>query len=300
MNAKWLESIFKILGALFIHGVSKYDEAQKAKLVETQQPALLDEIPKAVLPPAPPTNPYAGIVSATLFSDGLEATVLKVKEQAATDGLDEAQLKEAVKQAVHPAVVVALEDGVLSDEEEKRIESLMAAFGLDEADYSQDTIHLMAKGALIRDLLEGTYKEHIKVSNLPFNFMKSEKLVWVFQNVPMWELKTVSKFIAGSQGVSIRVARGLYWRVGKVAGERVSSEEMHSLGYNHVAVTTKHVYFTNGTHSKRIRHEKIISIAPSADGPVIVPDGARAKPIYFYVDDDWFFLNVMQNATNWA
>ena len=47
---------------------------------------------------------------------------------------------------------------------------------------------------------------------VPFNLMKSETLVWVIQDVNYLETVTRRERRGTSHGVSIRVARGMYYR----------------------------------------------------------------------------------------
>ncbi len=54
--------------------------------------------------------------------------------------------------------------------------------------------------------------------NLPFNLQKTEKLVWVFQDVDYYEEKTRTQYDGGSQGVGIRIAKSMYYKVGAFRG----------------------------------------------------------------------------------
>ena len=53
---------------------------------------------------------------------------------------------------------------------------------------------------------------------LPFNLMKSEDLVWVFKDVDYFVEKTRTHYKGGSQGVSVRVMKGVYYRTGGFKG----------------------------------------------------------------------------------
>ena len=72
------------------------------------------------------------------------------------------------------------------------------------------------QGAVLREILEGKVPQRFKtVEPLPFNFQKSESLVWAFSNVKYYEKRTRREYVGGSHGVSIRIAKGVYYRVGQ-------------------------------------------------------------------------------------
>ena len=158
----------------------------------------------------------------------------------------------------------------------------------------------MVKGAVIRDLTEGVVPDRVNVhGQLPFNFLKSEKLIWVFQNVKYLEQRSQKRYVGGSQGVSIRVARGIYFRTSSFKGRPVVETETVEAGMGLLAVTNKHLYFGGGTgKSFRIRLDKIVSFEPYSDGIGIQRDAASAKPQIFKTGDGWFTYNLVQNASN--
>ncbi len=66
---------------------------------------------------------------------------------------------------------------------------------------------------MIRDITQGIIPQIQQVSsNVPFNLMKSEQLVWVIQGVDYLETVVRRERCGSSHGLSIRVARGLYYR----------------------------------------------------------------------------------------
>jgi len=203
----------------------------------------------------------------------------------------------SVKKALRQVAEKSMEDGIVTTEEDKTIDALLAAYELSVDDIDRGTQELLAKGNVIRDLMSGNVQPCFQIDGLPFKLMKTETLIWGFI-FPLYEMKTKTQFVGGSQGVSIRIMKGVYWRVGGFKGERVSREELASLGNASTAITSKHLYFSVGLDSHRIKHDKIISIVPYKDGVAVISDG-RAKPLIFLPDDPWFFINVLQNAQNW-
>ena len=76
---------------------------------------------------------------------------------------------------------------------------------------------------------------------MPFNFQKSETLVWLFNNVVYLEDKTRTQYVGRSSGVSIRIAKGVYYRVGAFQGQPISRTERIHVDTGAMAVTSKHI-----------------------------------------------------------
>jgi hypothetical protein len=143
----------------------------------------------------------------------LEASINTV---AASNYIDEATLNSLVLSGWEKAVEAAFDDGILSEDEETALGELKQHFSLKQKELDRNgAFTKVVKGAVLRDILAGKLPERIQVDgNLPFNLQKSEKLVWMFQNVNYYEEKTRTHYVGGSQGISIRIAKGLYYRTG--------------------------------------------------------------------------------------
>lgn len=118
---------------------------------------------------------------------------------------------------------------------------------------------------------------------LPFKFLKSEHLIYVFDNVGYFEQRASRRISGRSGGASVRVAKGVYLRGGASEGVPVEYEEILDRGTGIMAVTTKHVYFS-GERSFRVNFNKIVAIE-LADGETvsITRDRASQQPEFFVV-----------------
>ena len=71
----------------------------------------------------------------------------------------------------------------------------------------------LVKAAVLREIAEGVVPDRQKISgNVPFNLMKSERLVWMMQDVDYIETVVRRERRGSSHGLSIRIARGVYYR----------------------------------------------------------------------------------------
>ena len=219
-------------------------------------------------------------------------------EQVATSShIDRATMNSLVASGWEKAVDVAFNDGILTEEEESALKELKQYFSLSKQELDRNgAFTKIAKGSVLRGILNGKLPEwNLENRNLPFNLQKTEKIVWVFQDVNYYEQKTRTRYVGGSQGVSIRIARGLYYRVGAFKGERVHTSETIHADTGLFGVTNKHIYFTGSSKSFRINYNKIVSFKPFSDGIGIQRDAQTAKPQSFTTGDGWFTYNLITN-----
>jgi len=119
--------------------------------------------------------------------------------------------------------------------------------------------------------------------------------VWVFQRCDYLEDKIHRQYEGGSQGVSIRVMKGVYYRMGAFKGQAVDRTERVHVDTGLVVVTDKNIYFAGPAESLRIPYTKIVSFQPFSDGIGVIRDAASAKPQIFVTHDGWFTYNLVTN-----
>ena len=124
-----------------------------------------------------------------------------------------------------------------------------------------------------RELLPGDERP------LPFLLRKKEVLLFCAGSVGMTETKMESRYEAGSRGVTLRIAKGVSYRVGNVKGRRVSEEVEEYAGRGPVAVTNVNLYYECGGKSRRVALEKIVSVKRHRCDLTWVKDAARPKPV---------------------
>jgi len=108
-----------------------------------------------------------------------------------------------------------LEDGLLDETEEKRLVEVKNHFALPQSDLDKHgALTKTTKAAVLRDVLNGIIPQRMSVDgNISINFQKGEQLIWAFPGSDYLEDKTKRQYVGGSKGVSVRVMKGVYYRV---------------------------------------------------------------------------------------
>ena len=235
---------------------------------------------------------HAGVIGGDL--GGLNA---QLKDIASRSYINRSGIKDCIIEGYEAAVDMALGDHVISVAEEQSLGELQNHFGLSQQELDRNgAVERIFKGAVIRDVLDGEIPQRLSLSGpVPFNLQKSETLVWVFENVKYYEEKTRTEYRGGSRGVSIRVMKGVYYRVGDFKGKKVQTQETVHADTGLMGITTKHIYFAGDRKRFRIRFDRIVSWDAYSDGIGVMRDAQTAKPQSFVTGDGWFTYNLVSN-----
>ena len=240
---------------------------------------------------------FTKIVNAGVVASNLPELKKDIAAIAKLNAIDDAAVASIIASGWEQSVATAFEDGILTEAEQDNLYNLMTDFGLSQTQLDNNgAFTKMVKGAVLREVMNGTLPESMKVDgHLPFNLQKTEKIIWVFQNVDYYEQKTKTRYVGGSQGISVRVARGLYYRTGTFKGERVQTDETIHADTGLMGITNKHIYFAGANKRFRINYNKIVAFEPFENGIGVQRDAQTAKPQTFVTEDGWFTYNLIVN-----
>jgi hypothetical protein len=136
-------------------------------------------------------------------------------------------LKYPAQIGLNNAIARFLDDGCLSVSEQTALLNAAGTFGINGYEFqSLPNHHMSAKGEAIRNVMSGVIAPQMNAMPHPFNFQKTEKLIWLFDNVTYAEIKTKTRYEGGSVGVSVRVMKGVYLRTSSFRGNPVHYTEM--------------------------------------------------------------------------
>ena len=220
------------------------------------------------------------------------------------------RLRELTIDGMEQALDTVLDDHVLEADELRALYIFQNSQGITDRELEARGITQKIKQAtLLRSLFEDgaiPKAERPRLGGnrerLPFNTMKSETVLWVFRNVDYLTEVVRKEFRAGSQGMSFRVAKGVYYRTGATRGRTVTSRSMEVVDSGMMGVTTKHIYWAGQrgfgeSQSFRIRLNRIVSLEAYRDGIGVMRDLQRAKPEGFSGFDGSFATNLIEIAS---
>ncbi len=215
---------------------------------------------------------------------------------------DNSKNNRAVSKSIDKGLVSILEeritnylsDGVLDDEEENNVEQFIKNSTLDgtETLNESNAYQKLIQSLILRDIQEGKKVDRCRIDGLPILLGKQEQVLWVFKNVKGYEEKTGRKYVGASRGVSMKICKGVYYRVGASKGHSVDYQYQNELGKGIFIITNKNIYFI-GEKQVKLAISKILSFKPYSDGIVLVKDGTNPKPYTFIGFDSWFIVNAM-------
>lgn len=237
-----------------------------------------------------------------------QKTLAVIENNQAVETLDDdyaklttLQREYTLNQAFEGIVKKGIEDGIITDEEETAISSFAQHFGITEEQFSQqEWYNKYQKLLVIKDLCNGIIpqRQSVDTNDVFLNLTKGEQLIWRFDNVAFFEQTTKTHYEGVSSGLSIRIAKGVYYRTGAMRGTPVTTSEMKEKAIGTLFIATKHLYFYSAAKAVKIPLAKVIAFTPYEDGLGVQKDGTTAKPQAFQNLDGWFAFNVVSNLAN--
>jgi hypothetical protein len=212
--------------------------------------------------------------------------------------INSSEIKNLYIKGFDEAVNQFLNDGILTIEEEEKTLKFRQYYNLEQEQADQNgSLQKILMASILRDILEGKIPEsRLEINGpLPVILQNSEKIIWLFNYVSYNEQRTRTEYQGRSQGVSIKIAKGLYYRAGAFKGNPVQIEEMKCIGIGMVILTNKNFYFTSSNKNLKIPYNRIITIDQYEDGIGLQKDGVNTKPQIFKGLDGWFTYNLISN-----
>lgn len=221
------------------------------------------------------------------------ATIQKLGDEAR---LSSAELRSTILSGLSVSLEAALADFNLSQVEIDRFEGILDAFNLDATALDEAGIRdRLVKALVLKDLSEGRTSNRITVNgSLPIVLKRGEAIQWLFNNVALQEPRTRVSYEGGSRGVSVRVMKGVSYRVGSYKGRRVDTTEVVTVGHGEFAVSNSAVYFLCPPKTRKTTLSSIVSVDAYDDGIVISP--SRGKQQIYLLDDPFFASNLILKA----
>lgn len=127
---------------------------------------------------------------------------------------------------------------------------------------------------------------------VPIILGKGEAVLWQYDGVKCYEEKVEKEYISHRHGVSIKIAKGVYYRPSTGRTKPVEHNYMNLEGSGNLYITNKHLIFNSPTKGVKIPYTKIIGVIPYSDGIELHRDG-NARRMVFQGFDTWFVMNLL-------
>ena len=215
---------------------------------------------------------------------------------------DEEVEKIVLENSFDKIVECFLEDDLLSENEENRLIYFIEYFKFSQEDLNKNkSYEKVILASILRSITEGIIPEKIRVveGTIPFNLNKNEKMIWIFQDTDYYEDTVKCTYQGNSNGISMKVAKGVYYRIGNFKGQTIETKILKYIGRGFLGFTDKHIYFYSYDKSFRIPYSKIVTILPYEEGVRIQKEGVTAKPQIFNNINGWFVYNLIINLNKW-
>src|SRR5450755_1913982 len=170
--------------------------------------------------------------------------------------------QENIFKGYDSAVSLFMSDNILDSEEETKLVIFQNHFNYTAEQLNKNRSYdIISKSSIIRRLNEGGEFEYGDGKmELPVILEKNEKLIWVFIKSNLYQPTTKTTFVGRSQGVSVRVMSGVYYRMGAYSGEPTTSTDIKLLASGLTLLTSKNIFFCSALKTVKIPFNKIISI----------------------------------------
>lgn len=169
-------------------------------------------------------------------------------------GLTEEDVKEMRAEVYTAAFSSAKSDKQITKEEEEELQKIQTYLGLGDTEVQHDKKEL-ARFRLLNEIQLGNMPT-VTVANLVTQ--KGEKVYWV-EPVIMAEEKVIrTKYQGGSRGVSLRIMKGVSYRVGSSRGHITSETGMVAVSDGEMVITSKRIIFRGDKKSFATKLDNIL------------------------------------------
>lgn len=217
-----------------------------------------------------------------------------IKDVASLSFVGKHELRSLIISGWENAVSQALEDHILSREEENALAKIADFYSLtDDEKSANGASFAIIQAKILRDIYEGNLFEFpLDGIRLPFIVPRSETVVWLFDVVNVYELQTSRSLQSYSVGIGAELSETTYLSTAATKTELVEDQEVKMIDTGLMGVTNKQIYFSGNSHSFRIKLTDIVSLTDFQDGVGVSHEG-RGGSVAFSTGQGWFTYNLI-------
>lgn len=225
---------------------------------------------------------YAKFIADELLSDDERAILLKIQEAFS---LKEEPISGLIQKHVSE-IANRLIKGIIDD---KRV-------GPDEMDGFFATCSSLGVNykldAESQETIDG-YKENWKLENLPLVpievkiNLKKDEVCYYKKNVTWHELRTVTHgFSYGGPALNFKIVKGISFRAGRMAVQRITTDEMKELDMGVLYVTNQRLIFDGLVKNNTWTYKSILAIEPYEDGIRVEKEKGKSPVFQMLVPEE--------------
>jgi hypothetical protein len=239
------------------------------------------------------TDIWCKVVSAFKGSVDLAVLHSDVEREAEENFVSEIERNQIVRDGMAKVIADATQIPI-AETDYARIVAIRHALSLTDDDLG-NAASMLQKSLILKYLEEGKI-DKVKTSfsgRLAPRLDKDEHGIWAFSAVNYLVTKHRTQYVGGSSGISIRVMKGIYYRVGAFKSTPVHSEFLSVQDTGGFSITDRNVYFVGSNVAVKLPLKKIVSVQLHTDGIEILQSGVSKKPLTLEFDDPVFAANLL-------
>lgn len=192
-------------------------------------------------------------------------------------GITESELKKIRIAAYVAASKTVKQDGVVSNEEYEKLKKIQQFLKIPDEDI-QGTKQELTRLCLINEIQQGNLPA---ITASPVILQKSEKTHWVEPGNLLEERVISRRYEGGSHGVSIRIMKGVSYRVGAHRGHIVSETGIVPVSSGDFVITNKRAIFSGDRKSFSLRIDKLLDLEMFSNGTRLTDDKGKIRQVQF-------------------
>ncbi len=169
-------------------------------------------------------------------------------------------------------------DGFLTEAEEKELQEIQFFLLVPDSQIVRNREELQ-RLRLLREIEEGK----LPTTNAHGLVLQADEVAYCREQAFIMEERVTDReYVGGSHGISLRIAKGLSYRVGSYKGHLVSRKGIVQVSRGDIVVTNQRIIFRGDRKGFNIKVDKLLGVDVLADGLRITDGNGRPHAIQLY------------------